>query len=184
MGALRNGKPGLAESLQLGRPEGEFKGGSLAYKTWNGLIGWCAAATDWVLIAVESHSFSLIGKKVFGCCVCTSSFILVVAVSKSQHLKCTEKGRNYCLLSLDKAFNNLRVLWAVGGILSSSFHGFGRSSRASSGCCHSAKLLCSLLCLPTSFRQLQLLDKCGCLIFSLKLFSIAHSDYSVILENV
>lgn len=128
--------------------------------------------------------FPLIGKKVFRRCVGTRSFILVVAVSKLQRLKCTEKGRNYCLLSLDKVSNHLRVLLAVGRIVSSSFHGFGRSSRASSGCWHSEQLLCSLLCLPTSFRQLQLLDKCVCLIFSLKLFSIAHSNYSVILESM
>lgn len=174
-----------AESLQLRRPEGKFKGGSLALRSWNDHTDWCAAATDWVLIAVESQMiFSLIGKKVFRRCVGTRNFILVVAVSKSQHLKCTEKGRNYCLLSLDKVSNHLRVLLAVGGIFSSSFCGFGRSSRASSGCWHSADLFCSLLCLPTSFRQLQLLDKCGCLIFSLKLFSIAHSNYSVILESM
>lgn len=131
-----------------------------------------------------TDDFSLTGKKVFGRCFGTRSCVLVGAVSKSQHSKCTEKGRNCCLLSLDKVFNHLRVLLAAGGILSSSFHGFGRSSAASSGCWHSAELLHSLLCLPASFRQLQLLDKCGCLIFSLKLFSTAHSNYSVILENM
>lgn len=130
-----------------------------------------------------TDDFSLIWKKVLGCCVGTRSFVLVVAVSKSQHLECTEKREEILSAFSRQGFQPSESFvsswWDIIFIL--WIWKVQQSLLRLLALCRAAVLTALS---PNFFRQLQLLDKCGCLIFSLKLFSIAHSDYSVILESM